>query len=186
MSNTQTNLREKFEKRSKKLMEDKEMKLILNETQKQVLKQLTRKLKSIKEITGNGADYVFDIVGSPDTTEKTILSAKEGICGYNEGGTVILVGFPKKAAEFRGGECLSKKMKDMRTKLKWKCAFDHEFEGSPYLILRAGHWCPECVAPPWEYDKIAKENPFLAQAYYLNHDKDENNTYNEECYKDIK
>ncbi|MHA1300194.1 MAG: NAD-dependent epimerase/dehydratase family protein [Candidatus Helarchaeota archaeon] len=91
----------------------------------------------------------------------------------------------KKAAKFRGGECLSTKLVDMRTKLKWKCAFGHEFEGSPYLILRAGHWCPECAAPPWIYDKIAKKNPFLAQAYYTNHDKDENNFYDEECYKDI-
>ena len=84
----------------------------------------TDPVKTIKEITGSGADFVFDIVGSPETTEKTILSAREGVCGYDEGGTVVLVGFPKGAAEFnsrsilmgqrtykgsRGGACIAKR-----------------------------------------------------------------------------
>ncbi|MEX2724859.1 MAG: NAD-dependent epimerase/dehydratase family protein [Candidatus Freyarchaeota archaeon] len=83
----------------------------------------------------------------------------------------------RQAAKFRGGECLSEKLVDTKTKIKWKCAFSHIFEGSPTLILKGGHWCPECTPPPWNYDKIAKKNPFIAQVYYSNHSKDENNYY---------
>lgn len=86
----------------------------------------------------------------------------------------------KKAAEFRGGECLSETMVkgDMRTKLKWRCQFGHEFEASPALILLGGHWSPECLpVEQWNYDEIAKGNPFFAQVWYTNHTKDEHNVY---------
>lgn len=78
----------------------------------------------------------------------------------------------KKAAEFRGGECLSKSMieGDLDTKLKWKCAFSHEFLASPRLILKAGHWCEKCQPPPWNYDEIAKVNPFFRQVYTRDND----------------
>jgi hypothetical protein len=91
----------------------------------------------------------------------------------------------RKAAEFRGGECVSSSFNGMSEKLEWKCAFGHEFKASPILILKGGHWCPECLAPPWNYDEIAKKNPFFAQVYYTNHDKDESNFYDEKCYEDI-
>lgn len=73
----------------------------------------------------------------------------------------------QKAARFRGGECLAETMTigDLRTKLPWRCAFGHEFTASPYLILKAGHWCPECMPPPWNYNQIAKHNPFFAQVW---------------------
>ena len=88
----------------------------------------------------------------------------------------------KQAAKFRGGECLSDSMTkgDMATKLKWKCGHcGAEFEASPALILLGGHWCPECYVPQkaWDYDSIAKTNPFFAQVWYPNHRKDENNRY---------
>ncbi len=88
----------------------------------------------------------------------------------------------KQAAKFRGGECLSDTMVkgDLATKLKWKCGHcGTEFEASPALILLGGHWCPECFIPhkAWDYDAIAKDNPFFAQVWYTNHDKDENNRY---------
>ena len=73
----------------------------------------------------------------------------------------------KSAANFRGGECLSTNMieGDLETKLKWKCGFNHEFIASPRLILKAGHWCDECEAPPWKGKEIAAINPFYAQVY---------------------
>lgn len=88
----------------------------------------------------------------------------------------------KQAAAFRGGECLSEKMTkgDLSTKLLWKCGCcGAEFEASPNLILLGGHWCPECYLPvkAWNYDEIAKTNPFFAQVWYTNHRKDENNVY---------
>jgi nucleoside-diphosphate-sugar epimerase len=91
----------------------------------------------------------------------------------------------KEAARFRGGECLSERFIDMKTKLKWKCAFGHSFEGSPTLVLKGGHWCPDCDAPPWGYDKIAAKNPFFAQVYYANHGNDENYFYGAESFENI-
>lgn len=49
--------------------------------------------------------------------------------------------------------------------LEWVSAFDHQFDGSPYLILKAGHWCPECVPPPWQDDLIACRNLFFNQVW---------------------
>ena len=94
----------------------------------------------------------------------------------------------KSAAEFRGGKLLSEKVKkgDVYTKVKWCCHQGHEFEASPYLILRTGHWCPECCQPaPWNYDELAKHIPFYAQLYYDTHTKEESNFYPADCYKDI-
>lgn len=90
------------------------------------------------------------------------------------------------AAEFRGGQCLSKAFEGMAGRLQWKCAFGHEFEASPVLVLKAGHWCPTCLAPPWNHDEIAKKNPFFAQIYYNNHDENEANVYDERCFEDIR
>jgi nucleoside-diphosphate-sugar epimerase len=71
----------------------------------------------------------------------------------------------KGAAEFRGGRLLSPRMTrgDLTTRLRWQCAFGHEFEASPTLVLLAGHWCPRCLPPPWNDDEIARRNPFFAQ-----------------------
>ena len=75
-------------------------------------------------------------------------------------------------ANSRGGQCLSTDYIDIKTKLKWRCAFGHEWEATPRL-LKAGHWCPECAAPPWDYDIQAKVDPALAAIYYNNHDRSE-------------
>jgi Zn-dependent alcohol dehydrogenase len=76
---------------------------------------------TIKEISKAGVDYVFDMVGSAAIREQTIMASKEGIVGYNEGGTTVMVGFPHGASEFnprsilmgqrtykgsRGGACI--------------------------------------------------------------------------------
>ncbi len=94
----------------------------------------------------------------------------------------------KQAAEFRGGKCLSGNMVkgDLYTKLKWSCAFGHEFEASPALVLLGGHWCPECFPAPWNYDEEAKRNPFFAQVWYPLHDKNENNYYDRGILKEYK
>lgn len=81
----------------------------------------------------------------------------------------------KKAAIFRGGECLSDDMLagDMQTKLSFKCAFGHTFDASPRLILEGGHWCPRCERESWNYHEIAKRSEFFAQVWYPLHRKDE-------------
>ena len=109
--------------------------------------------------------------------------------GYDESKPVDELGLEdmQTAAQFRGGECLSKGMSsgDLFTKLAWKCAFGHEFEATPNIVLKGGHWCPECVPPGWNFDEEAKKNPFFAQVWYPNHNRDEKNVYPADCWKDI-
>lgn len=84
------------------------------------------------------------------------------------------------AAKFRGGKCISESMVkgDMYTKLEWECHDGHRFFASPYCVLKAGHWCPECCQPqPWDYDRLSKFMPFYAQVWYDTHAKAENCTY---------
>jgi hypothetical protein len=66
---------------------------------------------------------------------------------------------------------------NLTTKLKWQCAKGHEFTASPFLVLKAGHWCEKCATPPWDYDNIAKTNPFIGQVWYIDHDKNEESLY---------
>lgn len=84
------------------------------------------------------------------------------------------------AAAFRGGKCISTSMTkgDLYTKLEWECHDGHRFFASPYTIIKAGHWCPVCSVPePWDYDRLAKDNPFFAQVWYDSHKKNENAVY---------
>ncbi len=106
--------------------------------------------------------------------------------GYDEEKIQLDLNDLQKAAAFRGGECLSGSWNgDLYQKIKWKCASGHYFESKVYTILKAGHWCPECLPPPWNYDEEAKRNPFFAQVWYSNHEITENNFYPKDCYKDI-
>jgi hypothetical protein len=90
----------------------------------------------------------------------------------------------RQAAAFRGGKCLSDSMikGDMATQLEWECQFGHRFKMSPALVLQGGHWCPECLPPPWNYDAIAAGNPFFAQVWHPLHGRDESNFYDESIY----
>ncbi len=89
----------------------------------------------------------------------------------------------KQAAEFRGGVCLSEKMEtgNWTEKLKFRCAFGHEFEASPRLILEGGHWCPHCENKSWNYGKRAKVDPFFAQVWSPLHEADELREYPKEA-----
>lgn len=90
--------------------------------------------------------------------------------GYDDSLPDARLGLPEavSAARFRGGDCLSETMRegDLFTPLRWTCTARHEFEASPYLVLRAGHWCPDCEPPPW--GAVAPENKFLAQVMGTN------------------
>jgi nucleoside-diphosphate-sugar epimerase len=97
--------------------------------------------------------------------------------GYDESKPEVELGLSdiKEAAKFRGGECLSSDMKtgNWTEKLKFRCAFGHEFEASPRLVLEGGHWCPVCAKEGWNYYERAKVDPFFAQVWYPLHDKNE-------------
>lgn len=102
----------------------------------------------------------------------------------------------QKAAEFRGGKCLSKKMTkgDWDTPLQWEDAEGRSFEATPRLILLGGHWSPFDMpypyadAPkeeqrPWQWDRVAKKNPFFAQLWAPLHEADEDNVYGPEIFE---
>ncbi len=90
----------------------------------------------------------------------------------------------QKAAEFRGGSLVSTEIVDMYTPVTWKDADGNEFDMSPNLVLRGGHWSPAEEPMPWNYDEVAKKNPFFAQVWYADHGKDEHNVYTEDIYRD--
>jgi hypothetical protein len=47
-------------------------------------------------------------------------------------------------ARRRGGECLSDRYINNRTKLKWRCAAGHQWQAAAGLI-KGGRWCPQCA-----------------------------------------
>jgi len=75
-------------------------------------------------------------------------------------------------AATRGGRCNSSEYVDDSIPLKWSCGRNHLWTASPALV-RAGHWCPECSPPPWNYDAVAKVDPLIAKYHYSNHSPDE-------------
>ena len=84
------------------------------------------------------------------------------------------------AAAFRGGKLITADFKkgDIYTPVEWECHNGHRFKASPFVVLKAGHWCPECCMPePWSFDLSAKKVPFFAQVWYDTHAKNENAVY---------
>ncbi|MCP4698899.1 MAG: hypothetical protein GY862_18905 [Gammaproteobacteria bacterium] len=69
----------------------------------------------------------------------------------------------QQTAQSRGGECLSKQYGNIKTKLRWRCQAQHEWEATPFQILRGG-WCPICQSESqkkYSLDSMRK----LAQAH---------------------
>ena len=79
----------------------------------------------------------------------------------------------KKAAIYRGGECLATEVPNIYTPIKWKCADGHEFLLSVNAVLHGGHWCPDCLRSDWRYGEIAKKNPFYAQVWFPLHGEED-------------
>lgn len=70
------------------------------------------------------------------------------------------------AARFRGGMLMeSPSIVGHGTPVTWACADGHRFEGSPRLVLTAGHWCPVCVTDTAGFTRQAEHNAFLAQLF---------------------
>ena len=133
--------------------------------------------------------HTYDSVANWDPDVPPLVPDEDWIRmdhGYNEEKDKLVLDDLIQAAAFRGGECLSRSWEgDLYQTLTWKCASAHEFQGKPYTILKAGHWCPDCVPPPWDFDREAIVNPYFSQVWYPNHDRDEQNQYPEDCLKDI-
>lgn len=123
--------------------------------------------------------------GDYDGLRDVELAKKTGnylLHGYDESKPMseLTIADMCEAALFRGGKCLSPTMQkgDIYRKLQWQCQDGHTFEASPMTVLRAGHWCPKCGQPtPWDFDRLAKNNPFYAQVWYDSHAKNEDMCY---------
>jgi queuine/archaeosine tRNA-ribosyltransferase len=50
----------------------------------------------------------------------------------------------QRIAEERGGQCLSEKYINSRSKVKWQCKNGHQWEATPASIKQGG-WCPACA-----------------------------------------
>ncbi len=131
------------------------------------------------------------VIPSKKTTSSDVVVLNHG---YDESKPVeeLTIEDFKKAAQFRGGDCLATEADyvDFYTPIKWKSARGNEFMMSPNLVLRGGHWCPQefptdCEGKKfyWDYDYEASINPFFAQVWYPLHDKSENNVYTEAIFK---
>ncbi|MCP4313129.1 MAG: hypothetical protein GY790_17865 [Bacteroidetes bacterium] len=84
--------------------------------------------------------------------------------GYDETKVQLEMVDLKQAATFRGGALTDHTWDgDMHVKVTWKCCMGHSFDLTPHAALKGGHWCPECLGPPWNYSEIAKKNSFVAQ-----------------------
>jgi len=90
--------------------------------------------------------------------------------GYDEGKAKLELKDLKQAADFRGGELVTKEWNgNMHLQLSWMCCQKHSFMMTPHAILKGGHWCLECISPPWNYDALLDQNRFAAQV--LGHDR---------------
>lgn len=106
--------------------------------------------------------------------------------GYDEAKDILDTTDLQKAAIYRGGACKSATWSgDLYQSIEWECAFGHRFSMKPYTVLKAGHWCPACEAPPWRYHQIAQKNPFFAQVWAPLHSSTETRVYEEADIEDI-
>ena len=84
--------------------------------------------------------------------------------GYDESKESLTLEDLQKAAGFRGGKLKTGDWDGkMHTSLNWKCCQDHAFKMTPHDVLKGGHWCTECISPPWNYEAVAEKNRFAAQ-----------------------
>ena len=85
--------------------------------------------------------------------------------GYDELKEMLTQEDLQKAAAFRGGNLKAENWDgNMHRSLKWKCCQGHAFSMTAHAVLKGGHWCTECISPPWNYGILAEKNPFAAQA----------------------
>ena len=84
--------------------------------------------------------------------------------GYDESKEHLDFEDLQRTAVFRGGSIESPVWEgDMQAPLYWKCCQDHTFLMTPHAVLKGGHWCLECISPPWKYREVAAKNNFAAQ-----------------------
>lgn len=125
----------------------------------------------------NGEDINYQQMKNFDLATKYKLNH-----GYDESKPDSELGIEdmKSAAAFRGGKLISTSMTkgDLYTPLEWESYSGKRFILSPYAVIKAGHWdAIEDIPEPWNYDELAKNNPFYAQIWYDTHKETEDYVY---------
>lgn len=73
------------------------------------------------------------------------------------------IGHLEKVANERGGHCLSTEYKNVKSKIRWKCAEGHEWSSAASNVL-SGTWCPKCGGGfGEEYVRIFLEKLFASE-----------------------
>jgi hypothetical protein len=75
----------------------------------------------------------------------------------------------QQAAAFRGGTYRNQHASDPYELAVWTCALGHEFQMSPNLMLKGGHWCPTCMTDSSSYDEVALRSPYFVQVWRDGH-----------------
>lgn len=84
--------------------------------------------------------------------------------GYDETKKELELKDLQQAAIYRSGQLVSKEWNgNMHLPLTWKCYQKHTFKMTPHAVLKGGHWCLECISPPWDYHALVDQNRFAAQ-----------------------
>lgn len=95
-----------------------------------------------KKYIGSEAKYEF-MCEKGHTWEATLYSIRYGhwcrICAYKMGTIEEM----REIAKKRGGQCLSERYYDNKTRLTWACKNGHKWEATPKEIKK-GSWCPFC------------------------------------------
>jgi hypothetical protein len=68
------------------------------------------------------------------------------------------------AAAWRGGAFIGSDC-EPDAPAAFRCAVGHDFQMTPRLYLKGGHWCPACMTDQSTYSANAKANPFFAQVW---------------------
>ncbi|MEL3908748.1 MAG: NAD(P)-dependent oxidoreductase [Treponemataceae bacterium] len=85
--------------------------------------------------------------------------------GYDETKPNLSLEDLQKAAEFRGGKCLSKTApENPHSPLEWECHLGHKFTLSKYAVLKGGFWCPVCMDSE-NYFTESLKHPYYKQIF---------------------
>jgi Zn-dependent alcohol dehydrogenase len=55
-------------------------------------------VERIRALSEGGVDFAFDAIGVPQTMAQVLPAVRAGVSGLHDGGTAVLVGFPRPAA----------------------------------------------------------------------------------------